>query len=91
MTPPDDKLGAAAERAAARKTQERETPEPSLASRLGQIGVLGWAIVTPILLCLFVGHWLDRALRTGVFFSAPAVMIGAGVGLWAAWRWMHKS
>ena len=91
MNPSETKLGSAAERAALRTARGQETPEPSLASRLGQIGVLGWAIVAPILLCLLLGRWLDRALHTGIFFSAPAVMIGAGVGLWAAWRWMHRS
>ena len=90
MNSPDGKLEAAAERAAARKREERAAPEPSLASRLGQIGVLGWAIVAPILLSLLIGRWLDRTLQTGVFFSAPAVMLGAGIGLWTAWRWMHK-
>jgi len=90
VTAPDGKLSEAAERAAARKREERATPEPSLASRLGQIGVLGWAIVAPVLLFLLIGRWLDRALHTGVFFSAPAVMLGAGLGLWTAWRWMHK-
>jgi ATP synthase protein I len=90
VSAPDDKLSAAAERAAARKREEREAPEPSLASRLGQIGVLGWAIVAPVLLSLLVGRWLDHRLNTGVFFSAPAVMLGACLGLWAAWRWMRK-
>ena len=91
MTSPDGKLDTAAERAAARSAQGRSEPEPSLASRLGQIGVLGWAIVTPILLFLILGRWLDRELHTGIFFSAPAIMIGAGLGLWSAWRWMHRT
>ena len=30
---------------------------------VGQIGVLGWIIVTPTLIGLFVGRWLDRQLR----------------------------
>ena len=91
MTSPDGKLDPAAERAATRSAQGRSEPEPSLASRLGQIGVLGWAIVTPILLFLILGRWLDRMMHTGIFFSAPAIMIGAGLGLWSAWRWMHRT
>ena len=62
----------------------------SLGRRLAQIGVLGWTIVTPILLGVLAGHWLDRWLRTGVTFAAALLTVGAGLGLWFAWRWMHR-
>ncbi len=91
MSGPDEPLDAAAERARRRADAGRANPEPSLASRLGQIGVLGWAIVTPVLIALVLGRWLDRHFSSGVFFTAPAIMIGAGFGLWTAWRWMHRS
>ncbi len=68
----------------------REVPEPTLGARLGQIGVLGWMVVIPTLVCLWFGHWLDRRFNTGVFFSAPLLMVGAAIGLWLAWRWMHR-
>lgn len=80
----------AARRAAERARRGRDDPEPSLARRLGQIGVLGWAIVIPLLLGLFLGRWLDRLLETGVLFAAALLFVGAGVGLWSAWRWMHR-
>jgi ATP synthase protein I len=86
-----EKMDAAARRAAERARRGRADPEPSLASRLGQIGVLGWAIVAPILAALVIGRGLDKALKTGVFFSVPMIMVGAAIGLWAAWRWMHRS
>ena len=84
-----DRLAAAAQRAAEREAQGRADPEPSLGARLGQIGVLGWTIVLPTLLCLFLGRWLDRIFGTGIFFSAPLLMAGAAFGFWSAWRWMH--
>ncbi len=84
-------LADTARRAASRAQQGRENPEPSLASRLGQIGVLGWAIVTPVLIAVFLGRQLDHALKTGVFFTAPAIVIGAAIGFWSAWKWMHRS
>jgi predicted F0F1-ATPase subunit len=59
-------------------------------ARLGQIGILGWTVVVPTLLGLVLGHWLDRYFGTRVFFSAPLLMVGAGVGLWSAWKWMHR-
>jgi ATP synthase protein I len=84
-------MAEAARDAAQRAREGAATPEPSLGARLGQIGVLGWAIVMPTLIGLLLGRWLDRLLKTGVFFSAPMIMIGAAVGLWSAWKWMHRS
>lgn len=85
-----DSLAGAARRAAERSEQGRADPEPSLGVRLGQIGILGWTIVVPTLLGVVVGRWLDRSFATGVFFSAPLIMIGAAFGLWSAWKWMHR-
>ncbi len=80
---------------AVRKRQERRKEwvnegEPSMARFVGQIGVLGWIIVTPTLIGLFVGRWLDHKFGTGIFWSAPLLLLGVVVGYWSAWRWMHK-
>ena len=80
----------AARRAEARDRAGRDDPEPSLARRFGQIGVLGWMIVGPILLGLVVGSRLDRWLGTGIVLSAAMLMAGAALGLWLALRWMHE-
>jgi len=85
-----DRLAGAARKAVERDAEGRADPEPSLGARLGQIGVLGWAVIIPTLLFLVLGRWLDRMLGTGIFFSAPLLMIGAAIGLWSAWRWMHR-
>jgi ATP synthase protein I len=85
-----DRLAGAAREAAERDSRGRAEPEPSLGSRLGQIGILGWAIVLPTLLGLAFGHWLDRTFGTRVFFSALFLMLGAVVGFWSAWKWMHR-
>ena len=85
-----DELAEAARRVVARTEEGREVPEPSLGARFGQIGILGWTIVVPTLVGLFVGRWLDRTFETGVFFSAPLLMVGAAFGFWSTWRWMHR-
>ncbi len=93
IAPPDrrnSRTEDAARRAAERERRFRDEGEPTIASRLGQIGVLGWAIVAPVLLCGVVGCWLDGTLKTGIFFTAPLIMLGAAAGLWTAWRWMHR-
>ncbi|WP_296706016.1 AtpZ/AtpI family protein [Rhodoblastus sp.] len=88
---PPDGLAGAARRAEKRSREGAKNPEPSLGARLGQIGILGWTIVLPTLLGVFIGRWLDHTLATGVLFSAPLIMIGAIIGLWSAWKWMHRS
>ncbi len=62
--------------------------EPSVARHLAQIGVLGWIIVVPMLLGVFAGRWLDDRLHSGLFWTAPLLMIGAALGCWSAWKWM---
>ncbi|QIB36386.1 AtpZ/AtpI family protein [Ancylobacter pratisalsi] len=83
-------MSEAARAAADRAARGVQTPEPSLGARLGQIGILGWTIVVPTLLGVFLGRWLDHAFASGVFFSAPLIMIGAALGFWSAWKWMHR-
>jgi ATP synthase protein I len=87
---PDGKIEDAARLAAERTRRFHDDREPTFASRLGQIGVLGWAIVAPILIGVVIGRWLDWTLKTGIFFTAPLIMLGAAAGLWTAWRWMHR-
>jgi ATP synthase protein I len=81
--------------AAVRKHRERRRGwlregEPSMVRFVGQIGVLGWIIVTPTLIGLFIGRWLDRMLGTGIFWSAPLLLVGVIIGFWSAWKWMHR-
>lgn len=87
--PPDD-LAEAARKRHERREHWRREGEPSLMRQVGQIGMLGWMIVTPALLCLFLGRWIDREAGTGIFWSAPLLLLGLAAGCWSAWRWMHR-
>jgi len=80
---------------AVRKRQERELNwrregELSVARFVGQVGVLGWIIVAPTLLGLFIGRWLDRTFDAGIFWSAALLVLGVTVGFWSGWRWMQR-
>jgi len=86
----DDRTEKAARKAEARDRAGRADPEPSLARRFGQIGVLGWMIVGPILLGLYVGRLMDGWLGTGIMLTAALLIAGAALGLWLALRWMHE-
>jgi ATP synthase protein I len=65
--------------------------DPSVAHRLAQIGVLGWIIVVPMLLGLFAGRWLDQQFNSGLFWTAPLLMLGLGLGCWSAWKWIKSA
>jgi ATP synthase protein I len=86
---PGDGLIESIRRRIARYREWQREGEPAFGRQLAQIGVLGWIIVTPMLVGLFVGRWLDHVLATGIFWSAPLLLLGTVLGCWSAWRWMH--
>jgi ATP synthase protein I len=65
--------------------------EASVARRLAQIGVLGWLIVVPMLIGVFAGRWLDQKFNSGLFWTAPLLMLGLGLGCWSAWKWVQSA
>lgn len=85
-----DELAEAARKQHERQEHWRLEGEPSMMRLVGQIGMLGWMIVTPGLLCLFLGRWIDREMGSGIFWSAPLLLLGLTLGCWSAWRWMHR-
>lgn len=80
----------AARRAERREAEGARDPEPSLGRRFAQIGVLGWIIVVPTVLGVWLGGWLDRLLGSGIMLAAALTFLGAALGLWLALRWMHE-
>jgi ATP synthase protein I len=87
-TPDEDPLVAGARLRAARRHRWVSDGDPSPAKRLGQIGVLGWIVVMPMLLGILAGRWLDGHFQSGLFWTAPLLMLGAALGCWSAWKWM---
>jgi ATP synthase protein I len=64
---------------------------PSVARQLAMIGVLGWIIVVPMLIGLFVGHWLDHKFHLVAFWTAPLLLLGLVLGCRSAWKWIDKA
>ena len=75
----------------ARRLRWMRDGDPSVAGHLAQIGVLGWIVVVPMLIGVVVGRWLDRTLHSGIFWTAPLLMLGAALGCWSAWKWMKSA
>ena len=73
----------------ARRDRWLRDGDMSVGLRLAQIGVLGWIFVVPTLAGLFLGRWLDNYFETGIFWSAPLMVLGLCLGGWTAWKWMN--
>ena len=82
-------------RAAVRLRQERQdewqrSGERPLWRNLSMIGALGWLIVTPTLLGVLIGRWLDVRFGSGIFWSGALIMLGATFGGYLAWQRISK-
>ncbi len=64
--------------------------ERSLWQNLSMVGALGWLVVTPTLLGVAVGRWLDARFDAGQTFTGALIMLGAGFGLYLAWQRMNE-
>jgi ATP synthase protein I len=93
MTAPDeqDPLVKAARQHGERRIRWLRDGDPSVAQRLAQIGVLGWMIVVPTLIGVFAGRWLDQKFGSGLFCTAPLLMLGLALGCFSAWKWMESA
>lgn len=67
-----------------------EQGERSLWQNLSMIGALGWLIVTPTLLGVLIGRWLDGEFKTHIFFSGSFIFLGVAAGCYLAWQKVKK-
>lgn len=74
-----------------RRERWQREGERSLAQNLAMIGALGWTIVIPTLIGLFVGRWLDRTLDSGIFWTLGLLVLGLAVGCTLAWKRMQST
>ncbi len=88
LPPTEEHLAEAVRQRANRRREARRLP--SFARNFGQIGVLGWQIVVPALVGLALGRWLDHRLASGIFWTAPLLVVGTGLGCWSAWKWVQR-
>ena len=64
--------------------------ERSIGQNLAMIGALGWTIVTPILVGIFAGRWLDRTFGSRIFWTLGLLVAGLALGCSLAWKRMHR-
>ncbi|MEX1294827.1 MAG: AtpZ/AtpI family protein [Candidatus Limnocylindrales bacterium] len=55
------------------------------------IGIVGWSIVVPTLIGLFVGRWLDEAAPSGsISWTLTLLLLGLVVGIAVAGGWVRR-
>jgi ATP synthase protein I len=83
---PPNHLGEPVRQRRARRDQGRREGERPLGRNLALIGMLGWLVVTPTLLGLLAGRWIDRHENTGIFWTAALLVVGVVIGCRMAWQ-----
>jgi ATP synthase protein I len=85
-----ERLNEAVRKRRERRARWQREGERSTGENLAMIGALGWTIVTPTLIGVFVGRWLDRQFGSGVFWTLGLLVVGLALGCALAWRRMHR-
>jgi ATP synthase protein I len=86
----EEKMHRAVELREQRDERGRKEGERSLWQNMSMIGALGWLIVTPTLIGVFVGRWLDGRFDTGIQFTGALIFVGICFGCYLAWHRIVK-
>ena len=89
--PNNNSLAGPVRRQRARRERWRREGERPLGHNLALIGVLGWLVVTPTLIGIFIGRWLDRAVDGGIFWTVSLLFAGVCLGCWLAWKRVNEA
>jgi len=73
-----------------RRARWQREGERSIGQNLAMIGALGWTIVTPTLIGIFAGRWLDEKLGSGIFWTLGLLMLGLALGCTLAWKRIYR-
>jgi ATP synthase protein I len=71
-----------------RKIRARLHKDRSVWFGLGTFGVVGWSVVVPTLLGLFLGIWIDRTWPGRYSWSLMFFLVGLAIGCYSAWNWL---
>ena len=85
-----EELQRAVEIREARSRKWEEEGERPLWRNLSMVGSLGWLIVTPTLLGILFGRWLDELFGTDTLFTGACIFVGVTTGAWLAWHRMNS-
>ncbi|MEB3226461.1 MAG: AtpZ/AtpI family protein [Synechococcus sp.] len=73
-----------------RKLQAQREGDRSLWLGLGVFGMVGWSVMVPTLLGIFLGVWLDRRFPSPYSWTLTGLFLGIILGCWNAWTWIQQ-
>jgi ATP synthase protein I len=73
-----------------RKIKARRSPAPGVWSGLGMMGLVGWSVTIPTLLCTALGIWLDHHHPGKHNWTLALLMVGLAIGCLNAWHWVKN-
>ena len=73
-----------------RQERWRRNGERPIGRNLAMIGALGWLIVVPTLIGVFIGRWLDRLYGMEIFWTTSLLFVGLVIGCYLAWGRVHR-
>lgn len=73
-----------------RRTRAQRESRRSIGQDLALVGVIGWTLVIPALLGVYVGRALDRRFGSGVFWTLGLLVAGVVLGCVLAWRRLSR-
>ena len=85
-----DRLDQAVSLRRGRRERWQRQGERSVGQNLAMIGALGWTIVTPTLVGVFAGRWLDRQFGARMFWTLGLLVAGLAIGCWLAWQRIRR-
>ena len=83
-------LDEAVRRLRERRTRADREGRRSIGQDLALIGVIGWTVVIPMLLGIYLGRLLDRRFASGVFWTLALLVVGAVLGCALAWQRLNR-
>jgi ATP synthase protein I len=72
----------------ARKLKARRSAAPGVWMGLGMIGMIGWSVTIPTLLCVALGIWLDHRYPGRHEWTLALLAVGLAIGCLNAWHWV---
>src|SRR5210317_762754 len=75
---------------AARKLRARRHVTRTVWFGLGMMGLIGWSVAIPTVLCAALGLWLDNRHPGSHSWTLMLLVIGLIIGCLNAWHWVAK-
>ena len=85
-----DEFSAEVAKQESRKALAKKKGIRSIWFGFGTFGLIGWSVVTPMLLGIVIGVWVDRHYTSKYSWTLTLLIGGLMLGCFNAWHWINK-